>query len=77
MPATTTMAEVAQRIVDSLAFEEIEVAVQESAGGPVPFVYDRRLLLEGSRAHGAPLTPELKRQIRAAFVAACRAKATP
>lgn len=67
---------VAQKIADSLSLEEIEAVLQESAGGSVPSSLDRRLLLEGSRAQGSPLTPELKRLVRATFLAACRNRAT-
>lgn len=68
---------VAQRVAGSLTAEEIEAVLLESSGVSVPPILDRRLLLEGSRALGAPLTPELKRQVRAAFLAACRGKAAP
>ena len=67
---------VAQRIAEGLTVEEIEAVLQESVSGSVPSSLDRRLLLEGSRANGSPLTPELKRLIRATFLAACRNKAT-
>lgn len=76
-PAPADLPAVAQRVADSLSPEEIGAVLQESAGGSVPPILDRRLLLEGSRALGAPLTPELKRLVRAAFLAACRGKAAP
>lgn len=71
------LAAVAQRVADGLSLEEIEAVLQESAGGSVPSSLDRRLLLEGSRAHGSPLTPDLKRQVRANFLAACRNRSSP
>jgi uncharacterized LabA/DUF88 family protein len=73
--APADLAAVAQRVAGSLAAEEIEAVLLESSGVSVPAVLDRRLLLEGSRALGAPLTPDMKRQVRAAFLAACRGKA--
>lgn len=75
-PLPVDLTGVAQRIADSLTVEEIEAVLQESSGGSVPSSLDRRLLLEGSRAQGSPLTPELKRLVRATFLAACRLKAT-
>lgn len=75
-PLPVDLTGVAQRIADSLTVEEIEAVLQESSGGSVPSSLDRRLLLEGSKAQGSPLTPELKRLVRATFLAACRLKAT-
>ena len=75
-PPQVDLLGVAQRIAEGLTFEEIEAVLQESSGGSVPSSLDRRLLIEGSRACGKALTPELKRLVRTTFLAACRNKAT-
>lgn len=63
----------ARRIADELKPEEMEAILKESVGGSVPSQIDRQLLVAGSQAlGGAPLTPEQKRHVRAAFLEGCR-----
>lgn len=67
----TTLEMAAQRVASDLTSEEKDGVLAESGGGggSVPPELDRRLLVAGSQAlGGAPLTPEQKRRIRAAFL---------
>lgn len=73
--ASAELTQLAQRIAESLSPEEIDAVLVEAGSGSVPSNIDRRLLVEGSKANnGIPLTPELKRLARAAFLSACRAR---
>lgn len=68
-----TLASVALRIAVALSSEERSGLIQEAGVVSVPSLIDRRLLVAGTQATGGlPLTPEQKRQIRAAFIEECR-----
>jgi uncharacterized LabA/DUF88 family protein len=72
-----TLEGVAEGIAGELNAEEMDAVLKESVGGSVPAHIDRRLLLAGTQATGgAQLTPEQKRRVRAAFLAACRKAVT-
>lgn len=66
---------IARRIAEELRPEEREAMLTASAGGSVPAHIDRQLLLAGSQSLGCQLTGPQKREIRTAFLAACRANA--
>jgi hypothetical protein len=64
---------VARRIASELDPEEKNAVLDQSVGGSVPSTIDRRLLAASGRAlGGAPLTPDQKRRVRAAFLGFCR-----
>lgn len=68
-----SLASVALRIAAALSSEERNALVQDSGIVSVPSLIDRRLLVAGTQATGGlPLTPDQKRQIRAAFIEECR-----
>jgi len=70
------LTQLAQRIAESLSQEEIDAVLLEAMSGSVPSNIDRRLLVEGSKTNnGIPLTPDLKRLARGAFLTACRSRA--
>ena len=72
-----TLEGVAQRIAGELNPEEMDAVLKESAGGSIPALIDRRLLLAGTQATGgAQLTPQQKRRVRAAFLDTCRKSST-
>lgn len=63
----------AGRIAGEMNAEERDAVLKESVGGSVPPEVDRRLLVAGSQAlGGAQLNPMQKRQIRGAFLLACK-----
>ncbi|MGB8298488.1 MAG: NYN domain-containing protein [Polyangia bacterium] len=71
-----SLADVAKTVAAELRPEEIEAVLLEAAAGgsgSVPSAVDRRLLVAGSAAlDGAQLTSSEKRQLRTAFLDACR-----
>ncbi|MGC4093465.1 MAG: NYN domain-containing protein [Polyangiaceae bacterium] len=69
---TSTLGALAARLAREVDPEELRAVLQESLSGTLPAAVDRRLLVAGSSALGAQLGPEQKRQLRAAFLAACR-----
>ncbi len=64
----------AEMIAGQLTDDEVDALLRESSGGSVPTEVDRRLLVEGSRRTGEPLSPHDKRLVRETFLATCRAR---
>ena len=64
----------AEMIAGQLSDDEVDAILRESSGGSVPMEVDRRLLVEGSRRTGEPLSPHDKRLVRETFLATCRAR---
>lgn len=63
----------AQRLASELNSAELSALLAQGEGGSVPAALDRRLLLAGTHcAGGGELSAKQKRQLRAAFLEACR-----
>lgn len=68
----TMLQELAGSLARELSPEAMAAVLEDSVGGSVTPQIDRQLLLAGTQANGATLSPEDKRSMRAAFLEACR-----
>ncbi len=71
---TEPLAAVAEAVAHQISTEELQAILAAASEHQLPREIDRVLLIGASRAVGTELSGEQRQQVRAAFMAACRAR---